>query len=267
MRLGGFVVHGDSAETLGACLDGLREVCDEVVAVDSLSKDGSSDLVAARGIRSIRHPWQGYGAARALAVKALEGCDYLFYLDSDEYLLPAAAREIRAWRDSNPTLPLYRVRRRNWAELSGRKFLYLTDIKARLVRHDAAGWTPSMIVHEALPSGCHPMTRVVIEHRFASSLQSRLEKDDRYALLWAIRAFDAGRRPKPYWVERCAHVIRDLLLHGALFRGGRDAVRLSWVVSRYHAQKHAYLRRFRAGQYAKLVSQFRAGEFASLFKH
>jgi glycosyltransferase involved in cell wall biosynthesis len=267
MRLGGFVIHGNSVETLGRCLDGLQKVCDEVVTIDSLSTDGSAELIRSRGIRTILLPWQGFGAARAAAVEALTGCDYLFYLDSDEYLLEPAIEKIHAWRESNPSAPVYRVKRRNWAELSGRRFLYRTDTRARLVRHDAAAWTPQMIVHEALPRGQHPLTRVVVEHRFATSLAERLAKDDRYALLWAIRAFNEGRRPKPYWLERCAHLVRDLAVKGALFRGGLDAIRLSWVVSRYHAQKQHYLRSVRAGEYGRLVADFKAGEFARLFKN
>jgi (heptosyl)LPS beta-1,4-glucosyltransferase len=265
MRLGGFVIHGDNVGTLDACLDSLQKVCDEIVNVDSFSKDGSARLAAARGIRSILMPWQGYGAARAAAVKALRGCDYLFYLDSDEYLLQPGLQHLRAWRESGPTAPVYRVKRRNWADLSGRRFLYRTDSRARLVRYDAANWTPEMIVHEKLPGGRHLRTPVIIEHRFASSLEERAAKDERYALLWAIRAFNDGRRPKPSWLERCVHFARDLLIKGALFRGGRDAIRLAWVVSRYHAQKQAYLRSVQSGKYDPLVADFRAHEFASLF--
>lgn len=264
MRLGGFVIHGDSVDTLGPCLDSLQRVCDETVSVDSFSKDGSAQLAAARGIRSILLPWQGYGAARAAAVKALCGCDYLFYLDSDEYLLAPGLQQLRDWRESGPTAPAYRVKRRNWAEFSGRRFLYRTDSRARLVRYDAATWTPEMIVHEALPCGGHSRTEVIIEHRFASSLEERAAKDDRYALLWAIRAFNHGRRPKPSWFEQLVHFGRDLLIKGALFRGGRDAIRLARVVSRYHAQKQAYLRGVQSGKYERLVADFRAHEFASL---
>ncbi len=265
MRLGGFVIHGNSVKTLADCLDGLQKVCDEIVTIDSCSNDGSAELVRSRNIRTLTLAWQGYGAARSAAAAALKGCDYLFYLDSDEYLLDPAVEEIRAWRESRPTEPIYRLRRRNWAEISGHRFLYRTDTRARLIRYDAATWQPEMIVHEALPPGRYPLTGAIIEHRFASSLEERSAKDDRYALLWAVRAFNDGRRPKPFWLERCAHLLGDLLINGALFRGGWDALRLAWIASRYHAQKQTYLRSVRAGNYGQLVADFRAREFASLF--
>lgn len=267
MRLGGFVIHGNSVRTLGECLDGLQQVCDEVVAIDSCSTDGSFEMVTSRGVRSIRLTWQGYGAARAAAAKALQGCDYLFFLDSDEYLLPAAVQHLRDWRNSNPTAAAYRLQRRDWAELSGgRRFLYRIDKRARLVRLDFARWAPEMIVHEALPHGRYPLTEAVIEHRFASGFKGRTAKDQAYALLWAIHAFHEHRRPKPAWLPRAASVVRDLIFRGALFRGGLDAVRLSWAVSRYHAQKQLFLRRVRSGQYAGLVAEFQAGEFVKLFQ-
>ena len=52
MRLGGFVLHGNNVDTLGAALDGLKATCDEVLALDSNSTDGSSALVEAKGVRS-----------------------------------------------------------------------------------------------------------------------------------------------------------------------------------------------------------------------
>ena len=52
---------------------GQRAVADPVVAVDSCSTDGSAGLVRARGIPAIVHPWEGYGAARAVGARALDG--------------------------------------------------------------------------------------------------------------------------------------------------------------------------------------------------
>src|SRR4051794_7968011 len=107
MRLGGYVIHGNNRDTLGACLEALLAVCDEVVALDSRSTDGSVELAQRLGARSVSHAWRGYGAARAAAMDALGPCDYVFYLDSDERLEPEALRVLRAWRDSQPTQPLY----------------------------------------------------------------------------------------------------------------------------------------------------------------
>jgi len=131
MRLGGFVIHGSAAATLGACLESLAAVCDELVAVDSGSCDGSAELVRASGARRVEHPWCGYGAARVAAVAALAPCDYVFFLDSDERLLPGAVEAIRRWKESSPAAPYVRLALRDWAELPGRRFLFRTEHRVR----------------------------------------------------------------------------------------------------------------------------------------
>src|SRR5512138_3573203 len=114
MRLGGFVIHGDNARTLGPCLESLAAVCDDLVAVDSGSCDGSAALAAAHGFRVLRRPWEGFGAARAAAVGALTGCDWILFLDSDEWLEAPAREAIRRFKKAPPDLPYVALTRRNW---------------------------------------------------------------------------------------------------------------------------------------------------------
>jgi glycosyltransferase involved in cell wall biosynthesis len=266
MRLGGYVLHRNNRDTLPDCLRSLLAVCDEVVAVDSMSTDGSVELARSMGARSVSFAWQGYGAARAAAVRELEGCDYLFFLDSDESLEPPAVERLRAWRQSSPQGPAYLLPRRDWAELEGQRFLYRTEWRARLVRRDAAVWKPEMIVHEALPRMKAERVHAPIEHRFATSIEKRSAKEYRYALLWALRAHAEGRKLKPAIFQRPAHLVRDCLLHGALFRGGARAVRLAWAVAGYHAAKYTYLRELRQGGYPELVAAYSEGRYAELFE-
>lgn len=266
MRLGGFVIHGNDVTTLPRCLDSLRQVCDEIIAVDSFSTDGSLALVRSRGIPVFRMRWQGYGAARAAAVQALPACDYVMYLDSDEYLLPPAVEEVKKWRGILPRGKVYSVKRRDWAHLHGHSFVYRTERRARIIRRDAATWTPSMIVHEALPRVDHHKTDICVEHLFASSIEERLAKDERYALLWAIRAGPERKSRKSVWLQRPAHTASDLLLRGALFRGGVDAIRLAWAVSRYHARKYVHLRNLGSERYRSLVAAFSESQFDRLFE-
>jgi glycosyltransferase involved in cell wall biosynthesis len=266
MRIGGYVLHRDNRDTLGACLESLLAVCDEVVALDSGSTDGSVELARSLGARSESRPWRGYGAARAAAMEALGPCDYVFFLDSDERLGPEAVQVLRAWRESGPEEPVYLLPRRDWAELDGHRFRYRTEWRARLVRRDVAVWRPEMIVHEALPRMRAVRVRAPIEHRFATSLDGRARKEERYALLWAVRALAEGRRLKPAALQRPAHVVRDCLVHGALWRGGWDALRLAWAVSIYHSAKYRHLRALRKGRHPELVRAFQEGRYGEVFE-
>lgn len=266
MRLGGFVIHGNNADTLGRCLDSLQAVCDEVLAVDSCSTDGSAALVEDRGIRSVVEPWKGYGNARAVAARELRHCDWLLFLDSDEYLTEESVAAFSRWRSSEPAAPAYLIRTRDWAELSGKRFLFRTEKHVRLLRADRALWDPKMIVHEALPRHEAALHEAFIEHRFATTVEQLTEKQDRYALLWAIRAHAEGRAPKNPRFQRPAHVLRDGLIKGAFLRGGVEALRLAWGVSRYHARKHELLASIRNGSHRELVEAYGDGRFEEIFR-
>ena len=268
MRLGGFVIHGDAAATLGPCLESLAAVSDELVAVDSGSRDGSAELVRASGARRVEHAWCGYGAARAAAVAALPAtCDYVFFLDSDERLLPEAVEALRRWKAGSPSAPYGRLAVRDWADLPGRRFLFRTERHVRAVRRDHARWTPGMIVHEALPRG--PAVEdlpAVIEHRFADGSEGRSVRQERYALLWAVRARVEGWRRKPASLQRLAHTLRNGVLKGALFRGGWPGLALAWSVARYHQRKHAHLAALERGEHAELVEALREGRLGELLE-
>lgn len=266
MRLGGFVIHGDAGATLGRCLDSLAAVSDELVAVDSGSTDGSAELARARGARRIAHPWQGYGSARAAAAEALRRCDYLFFLDSDEWLEPAAIQALRDWKASAPTAPAYVMTRRNWAELPTGRFLFSTEPHVRLARPAHAGWTPRMLVHEAIPGeGAAPLDAVV-EHRFATSVEGFAQKADRYALLWALQADAEGRPGKWPALQAPAHAVRFAIFKGAVLRGGLPALRLAWGFGRYHARKYELLRALRAGAHPELTRALAEDRLEALFR-
>jgi (heptosyl)LPS beta-1,4-glucosyltransferase len=260
VRLGGFVIHGNNADTLARCLDSLVAVADDVVAVDSCSTDGSARVVASRrGIRRLVRAWEGYGAARAAAVEALPGCDYYFFLDSDEWLRPDAVEALRAWKASAPEAPHHSLVLRDWADLPTGGFLFRTERRVRLVRRDHAVWTREMIVHEALPRATTVKLPIAFEHRFATGADSLRDKMEGYALLWAIKAHHEGRRPKPAGLQRAAHVLRDALVKGALFRGGLAALPLCEAMAHYHARKHELLRALRRGEHAELVRAYAEG--------
>ena len=267
MRLGGFVIHGNSADTLGDALSDLCALCDDVVAVDSGSNDGSAEIAAKSGARTLQAPWQGYGYARRVAAEALAvaGCDYILFLDSDERFAPGSLEVLRAWRQSEPTSDIYRLPRHDWVEVEGRRFRYRTESRRRIFRTALARWDAAMIVHESVPGPRGVQLPAAVDHRFATDLSFRAAKNDRYALLWALQAAAEGRSVKPPGPQRVAHFVKDSFLKGALFRGGLVGARVAWQVSRYHARKYELLRAVQQGHFDALLALYRSGQYRELF--
>lgn len=263
--IGGFVIHGNSAATLGPCLDSLLAVCDQVVAVDSESTDGSAELVASRGISSRVLPWRGFGAARLAALEMLPDADYVLYLDADERLADGAGDVLRAWKNADAKLPQYTVSRRDWAVIDGKRFLFRSETKVRLIRRDCATWNESMIVHESLPRRPSRAIGVVIDHAFASSLEGIVDKQREYAFLWAVRAHGEGRLARTPLGRRLIHWLRNAVVKGALWRGGVRASRLAWAVSAYHADKYRYLAAIQSGFFPEAVDAWKGGRYDVLF--
>jgi (heptosyl)LPS beta-1,4-glucosyltransferase len=266
MRLGAYVIHGNASATLGAALQSVLAVADEVVAVDSGSTDGSAQVVARYGVRAVVHPWEGFGAARAAAVRALPGCEWLVHLDSDEWFEPSAIESLTRFKHTTPTHDAYRLGIHDWAELPGHRFLFRTLFNIRLMRRQAATWAPAMIVHESIGRPNAPRFDAFLEHHYAQTLERRRDKEDRYALLWALQASLAGKRVKPAWLEQAAHVVRNALIKGAIFRGGFDGLRLSTNAARYHSRKYEYLQQVNEGRHEPLVRALRDANYAEVFR-
>ncbi len=68
--------------------------CDEIVVVDSGSRDGTQDICRRHGCRVIHHDFAGYGPQKHFAVGCAEH-DWVFVVDSDEVVTTELRDEIR----------------------------------------------------------------------------------------------------------------------------------------------------------------------------
>src|SRR5437762_10191690 len=95
---------------LGQVVAAAREVVDEVVIVDSGSKDATVAIAQAAGARVIHQEWLGNGRQKRFAEDQCRN-DFVLDLDADEVVSPALAAEIRAlFAAGPPPLPIYELR-------------------------------------------------------------------------------------------------------------------------------------------------------------
>jgi glycosyltransferase involved in cell wall biosynthesis len=95
---------------LGRVIAAAREVVDEIVIVDSGSKDGTVAIAQAAGARVIHQEWLGNGRQKRFGEDQCRN-DFVLDLDADEVVSPALAAEIRAlFAAGPPPLPIYEMR-------------------------------------------------------------------------------------------------------------------------------------------------------------
>jgi glycosyltransferase involved in cell wall biosynthesis len=91
----------DEAEVLARCLGGVAPVCDEIIVVDTGSRDDTKRIAARFTDKIFDYPWHdNFAAARNFAFSKASG-DALMYLDADDVVLPEEAAKLLAYK----TLP------------------------------------------------------------------------------------------------------------------------------------------------------------------
>jgi glycosyltransferase involved in cell wall biosynthesis len=127
------IVAMDEEVNIGRTLASVRWA-DEIVLVDSGSKDRTCEIARAQGARVVVEPWRGYVAQKQYAIDLCTK-DWVLLLDADEEVSPGLAEEIRAAIADASTVSGYWLPRKNlflgrWMRHGG----FYPDPKLRLFR-------------------------------------------------------------------------------------------------------------------------------------
>src|SRR5579883_172180 len=90
-----FVITYNERERLGATLEVLRGLTDDLVVVDSGSTDGTQELAKTFGAQVIHRDWTGYGEQKRFA----ETCcrhNWIFTVDADGVASPELVKALSA---------------------------------------------------------------------------------------------------------------------------------------------------------------------------
>lgn len=97
-----FVICYNEERHIAACLESLS-FCDEIVVIDSFSKDATPEIARAAGAKVIQHPWLGYRGQKEFGLKAVTH-EWVINLDADERVNTELRDEIlRVLREAKNT--------------------------------------------------------------------------------------------------------------------------------------------------------------------
>src|SRR5262245_40364755 len=105
----------DEEVNLAGCLDSVAW-CDDVVVLDSFSRDGTVDIARARGVRLFQRQFDNYANQRNYGLRDLSyKHEWVLMLDADERVPHELREEIeQRTRDAPASIAMFRMRRRDF---------------------------------------------------------------------------------------------------------------------------------------------------------
>lgn len=95
IKLSGCLIVRDNENTIRPCLETLRPWVDELIVVDTGSKDRTPEIAREYGARLFQFPWiDDFSAARNESVKYARG-EWIFWMDSDDTLPIECGRKLK----------------------------------------------------------------------------------------------------------------------------------------------------------------------------
>jgi glycosyltransferase involved in cell wall biosynthesis len=236
------IIACNEADRIEACLRSVS-FCDEIVVVDSHSRDDTRELAAALGARVIERDWPGYRSQKQFAVDAAR-YDWVLCLDADERVSAPLRAQISA------------LRGRGFPGCAGWSVPRITDYFGHFLRHGNAypdrlvrlfdrrrgGWTGYEVHENTTVRG--PVGRLTghLEHYAYRSLSDHQARVQRYAELMAQAMYERGRRCgllrvllNPQW-----RFVRGYLLRLGFLDGWRGLV-FALVEANYVRRKYLAL--------------------------
>ncbi len=184
LPISAFVITRDEADRIGRTLAAIVDLVDEIIVVDSGSRDATTDIAGQYGAKVVHHDWPGYGPQKRYA-ETLCRRDWLLNIDADEVLPPGLADELRdLFANGQPDHKAYAIPIAETfpIETEPHRFAY-TIAPVRLYRKDAGRYADSP-VHDRvdLAPGIRPgRLRNRIHHLTVRSLGDEVRKLNDYS--------------------------------------------------------------------------------------
>jgi len=245
------IVARDEERTIAKVLAAAAPIADEIVFLDSGSRDRTPEIAQSCGVRFCHQDWLGYAEQKNKAIDLATG-EWILSLDADEVLTPALIEEIRAlMRHGVPNdVAGFRIPRVLYiGEAPVRGGGFYPDAQLRLIRKDRGRFQPRM-VHESIKvdGEVRQLNHDMLHYAYMDVAQFA-DTMDHYAKLSAQHFSQTGHS---WWqASRLAEFMKPAwaFFYRQIVRGGIFLGPLCWklnvIYSGYVRKKVKYLRELR----------------------
>jgi len=188
------ILTRDEEENITEVVKNAKQCTDEVLVVDSGSKDKTCPLAREAGARVVTRLWDGdFSAQRNFALKQTKA-DWVLYLDADERLMPECIQHIGRILQMGTADAQYRIKRKTVS--FGAIFQYgalYPDYVIRMFPREQVVWVNPVHEHSECPLPTKTMDGY-LRHYAYRDLNEWIEKLKLYTSIWAENAYRDGKR-------------------------------------------------------------------------
>ena len=244
------IITYNEENNIGRCISSVLPIADEVLVVDSFSKDKTEEIAKSLGARFVANPFAGHIEQKNLALD-LATHDYVLSLDADESLSPELLEQIKAVKN-NFQYDGYRFHRLtnyngHWVRYSG----WYPDTKLRLVKKNKARWE-GVNPHDILQMRSDEQTGFLkgdLLHYSYESIAAHVAQTDKFTTIAAYAAFKQGKRSSVFKIvtRPMLKFLRDYFFKRG-FMDGRYGFIICSINSLYALLKYSKLHELQSGK-------------------
>lgn len=214
-RVSVFIITKNEEKDIRRCLESVAWA-DEIVVVDSGSKDATGDICREMGARFIFHEWENSNRQKQFA---LESClnPWVLSIDADEVVSPEMRDSVKTLLSGKPKCDGYKVLRRNYYR---DRPLYFAAMhpkpELRLFRRDRGRFIDRAVHDKVILDGRCGWVDGYLEHFNIVELAEWVQKNVGYARLCAE---DDIRRGKPVGLRQFSSLCSMFFTRYILCRG------------------------------------------------
>lgn len=193
MAISGLVITFNEEKNIGKCIDALFQYCDEVIIIDSNSKDNTVEIAKSKGAQVYLQAFLGDGPQRSHGLQYCKN-DWIMNLDADEFLDVDALAFIQSKAYENSPHDGFKFRVKNFL---GDKLInfsgWYPDSKVRFFNKKTAH--PSAdITHQYIVTTNEKSVNVHILHYGWQNYKQVIDKKNQYSTWASQQMFEKGKK-------------------------------------------------------------------------
>jgi glycosyltransferase involved in cell wall biosynthesis len=189
------VITYNEQKNIGRCLESVSSIADEIVIIDSYSKDSTESICNQYKAKFIKRAFTDYADQRNAAFQ-LATMDYLFFLDADEELSATLKNSLLQLKKSGMHHDAYKLNRfNNFCGKWIKHGMWYPDMLVRMVRNGKGTWTGR--IHEIMqiaPGASVQKLKGDLLHYAYTNIESLVFKCNHYTTLQAVQMFEQNKK-------------------------------------------------------------------------